>query len=122
MAAILLFPWPSARSPSPSRPYFFVDDAALGPSTAVKLNHTFSSLLGHVVEGWTSLSTLILVLGSMQLILFGLLGEYVGRLYLESKRRPLFVIDEIRTGESVSTSAPYQISGERRDASGGTPN
>src|SRR5690348_9950614 len=51
MVAIPLFPWTSARSPSPSRPHFFVDDAALGPSTAVKLNHTFSSLLGHVVEG-----------------------------------------------------------------------
>ena len=56
---------------------------------------------GHVVEGWTSLSTLVLVLGSMQLILFGLLGEYVGRLYLEAKRRPLFVIDQVLTQNTL---------------------
>jgi polyisoprenyl-phosphate glycosyltransferase len=95
----------------------------LGFLSLLMLGYTLGSwAFGHVVEGWTSLSTLILVLGSMQLILFGLLGEYVGRLYLESKRRPLFVIDEIRTGENVSVSAPYQIAGERRGISGETLN
>jgi dolichol-phosphate mannosyltransferase len=87
------------------------------------LGYTLGSwAFGHVVEGWTSLSTLVLLLGSMQLILFGLLGEYVGRLYLESKRRPLFVIDEIRTGENVSASAPYYAADDRRSAPGETPN
>jgi polyisoprenyl-phosphate glycosyltransferase len=91
----------------------------LGFLSLLMLGYTLGSwAFGHVVEGWTSLSTLILVLGSMQLILFGLLGEYVGRLYLESKRRPLFVIDEIRTGENVSGSAPYHIVGERPGISG----
>jgi glycosyltransferase involved in cell wall biosynthesis len=91
----------------------------LGFLSLLMLGYTLGSwAFGHVVEGWTSLSTLILVLGSMQLILFGLLGEYVGRLYLESKRRPLFVIDEIRTGENVSAAAPYQIAAERRGVSG----
>ena len=52
---------------------------------------------GHVVEGWTSLLTVVLILGSTQLFLFGILGEYVGRLYLETKRRPLFVIDQVLT-------------------------
>ena len=61
--------------------------------------------LGHVVEGWTSLLTVVLILGSTQLILFGLLGEYVGRLYLETKRRPLFVIDQVLT-QSKSAAAP----------------
>ncbi|HEX3503533.1 MAG TPA: glycosyltransferase family 2 protein [Xanthobacteraceae bacterium] len=91
----------------------------LGFLSLLMLGYTLGSwAFGHVVEGWTSLSTLILVLGSMQLILFGLLGEYVGRLYLESKRRPLFVIDEIRTGENVSMPPAAYISGERHDASG----
>jgi glycosyltransferase involved in cell wall biosynthesis len=95
----------------------------LGFLSLLMLGYTLGSwAFGHVVEGWTSLSTLILLLGSMQLILFGLLGEYVGRLYLESKRRPLFVIDEIRTGENVSAAAPYQIAAERRGASGETLN
>jgi glycosyltransferase involved in cell wall biosynthesis len=95
----------------------------VGFLSLLMLGYTLGSwAFGHVVEGWTSLSTLILVLGSMQLILFGLLGEYVGRLYLESKRRPLFVIDEIRTGDNAATSSPYQIAGEPRGARGETLN
>ena len=91
----------------------------LGFLSLLMLGYTLGSwAFGHVVEGWTSLSTLILVLGSMQLILFGLLGEYVGRLYLESKRRPLFVIDEIRTGEAVAMPAVHDVPNERRSAAG----
>lgn len=85
----------------------------LGFLSLLMLGYTLGSwAFGHVVEGWTSLSTLVLLLGSMQLILFGLLGEYVGRLYLESKRRPLFVIDEIRTGADAPMPASYPIPGE----------
>ena len=91
----------------------------LGFLSLLMLGYTLGSwAFGHVVEGWTSLSTLVLVLGSMQLILFGLLGEYVGRLYLESKRRPLFVIDEIRTGDNAAMSSPYQVAGEPRGSRG----
>jgi dolichol-phosphate mannosyltransferase len=62
----------------------------------------------HVVSGWTSLTTIVLILGSLQLILFGLLGEYIGRMYIESKRRPLFTIDRIVTHdtESLTTVQP----------------
>lgn len=71
---------------------------ALGCLSLLMVGYTLGSwALGHVVEGWTSLLTVVLVLGSTQLILFGLLGEYVGRLYLETKRRPLFVIDQVLT-------------------------
>ncbi len=70
----------------------------LGCFSLLMLGYTLGSwALGHVVEGWTSLLTVVLILGSTQLILFGLLGEYVGRLYLETKRRPLFVIDQVLT-------------------------
>jgi polyisoprenyl-phosphate glycosyltransferase len=70
----------------------------LGILSFLALSYTLGSwALGHVVEGWTSLLTVVLILGSTQLILFGLLGEYIGRLYLETKRRPLFVIDQVLT-------------------------
>jgi polyisoprenyl-phosphate glycosyltransferase len=70
----------------------------LGVLSILALGYTLGSwALGRVVEGWTSLLTVVLILGSTQLILFGLLGEYVGRLYLETKRRPLFVIDQVLT-------------------------
>ena len=51
--------------------------------------------LGHTVEGWTSLAVIILALGSVQMFVAGVMGEYLGRLYIESKHRPLFVIQEV---------------------------
>jgi hypothetical protein len=47
------------------------------------------------VAGWTSIMTVVLLLGSAQLAVLGIIGEYLGRLCLEAKRRPLFVIDKI---------------------------
>lgn len=54
--------------------------------------------LGHTVLGWTSVMTVILLLGSAQLIVIGVVGEYLGRLCLEAKQRPLYVIDQIARG------------------------
>ncbi|MGR9000414.1 MAG: glycosyltransferase family 2 protein [Gammaproteobacteria bacterium] len=51
--------------------------------------------LGKTIEGWTSLAVIILALGSVQLFVAGVMGEYLGRLYIESKGRPLFVIQEV---------------------------
>src|ERR1700682_216708 len=70
---------------------------------------------GRVVDGWTSLTTIVLILGSLQLILFGLLGEYVGRMYIEQKQRPLFTIDRIVTQktESPMTAQPERLHASR---------
>jgi len=54
--------------------------------------------LGDVLPGWTSLASIILILGSVQLLVLGVFGEYLGRMYLESKRRPLFIVNEIAGG------------------------
>jgi dolichol-phosphate mannosyltransferase len=56
--------------------------------------------IGHSVEGWTSLAVIVLLLGSIQLLVAGVMGEYLGRLYLESKGRPLFIIQEIASSPS----------------------
>jgi polyisoprenyl-phosphate glycosyltransferase len=54
-----------------------------------------SWIMGTVVPGWTSVIIVVLILGSSQLLLLGVTGEYIGRLYLEAKRRPLFIIDKV---------------------------
>ncbi len=62
---------------------------------------------GLVVQGWTSVATLVLLIGGVQLMVLGVFGEYLGRLYIEAKRRPLFVVDCVlaRTEDEQTTLA-----------------
>jgi dolichol-phosphate mannosyltransferase len=53
-------------------------------------------LQGHTaVAGWTSLMATILLVASLQFFVLGMIGEYVGRLFIEQKRRPLFIVDRV---------------------------
>ena len=64
---------------------------------------------GNNVKGWTFLAVIILALGSAQMLMIGIIGEYLGRLYVESKGRPLFIIQEI-----VSSTAPLELKNFRK--------
>jgi dolichol-phosphate mannosyltransferase len=55
-----------------------------------------SWLSGNVLPGWTSLAAIMLILGSVQLFVLGVFGEYLGRMYIETKRRPLYIVNEVR--------------------------
>lgn len=69
---------------------------ALGVISFLLLFYTLGSwVAGQALSGWTSIATIMLVIGSAQLMTLGMLGEYLGRLYIESKRRPLFVIADM---------------------------
>ena len=48
---------------------------------------------GGTVRGWTSLVVSIWALGGLQLLAIGIIGEYIGKIYLETKRRPRYIIE-----------------------------
>jgi dolichol-phosphate mannosyltransferase len=50
---------------------------------------------GGTLPGWTSLASIVLIMGSVQLLVLGIFGEYLGRMYMESKQRPLYIVNEI---------------------------
>jgi len=51
-------------------------------------------LLGNPTSGWTSLMAVILFLGGVQLLTIGILGKYISKIYMETKKRPLYLIKE----------------------------
>ncbi len=62
----------------------------------------YAWLAGHNIQGWTSLMLVVVVLGAVQMFVLALMGEYIGRLYNEAKRRPLYIVQEIEGAEGRS--------------------
>lgn len=61
---------------------------------------------GNSVQGWTSLASIVLILGSTQLLVLGIFGEYLGRMYIESKQRPLFIVKQIHGAPAKPIKEP----------------
>ena len=59
------------------------------------------AILGHSVAGWASTTCIVCFVGGIQLISLGVIGEYIGKIYMESKHRPRYIISE-------RTWAPYE--------------
>lgn len=53
-----------------------------------------SYFTGHSVSGWASLITSIWAIGGLQLLAIGIIGEYIGKVFLETKSRPRYIIEE----------------------------
>jgi len=64
-----------------------------------------SWISGGTVLGWASITALILILGSVQLLMLGIFGEYLGRMYMESKQRPLYLVDEVYRQPDMAAEA-----------------
>ena len=69
------------------------------------------------VQGWPSLMTVVLFLGGLQLVALGIIGEYLGRLYMEAKQRPLYLIREMHGPAPPvgGTSVPKPFAEKLRD-------
>ena len=73
--------------------------AASGLAFLYLLTVFVQKLLGYTVQGWATIMVALLFLGGTQLICLGIIGEYVGRIYSESKRRPLYIVEEVLGAE-----------------------
>ena len=49
---------------------------------------------GHTIQGWTSIVVSVWAIGGLQLLAIGVIGEYIGKIYLETKSRPKFIVEE----------------------------
>lgn len=66
-----------------------------GMAIAIAIYIVVSILSNNVVPGWASLAFIVTFFSSAQLLCVGIIGEYVGRTYMQVKSRPLFMVDEV---------------------------
>lgn len=59
------------------------------------------------IKGWSSMISIILVFNGFTLFILGILGEYIGRIYDETKGRPLYIVKNVY-GEETQTKLPNQ--------------
>lgn len=68
--------------------------AAIFISIAMLIYFAIRHFTGHTVPGWTSTVFSIWILGGFQLLAIGIIGEYIGKVYLETKKRPRYIVEE----------------------------
>ena len=62
-------------------------------------------IFGAATPGWPSLAVLIVGMGGLQLLCLGIVGKYLGKIFIESKQRPMYIVKEKRLVETDSTKA-----------------
>ena len=66
-------------------------------------------LAGHYVPGWTSILVVVTFVGGVQLIVLGVIGEYIGDIHAEVKGRPLYVVGELENFPVVPELPPRAV-------------
>jgi dolichol-phosphate mannosyltransferase len=83
----------------------------------------YAWITGHSIQGWTSLMLVVVVLGAVQMFVLALMGEYIGRLYNESKRRPLYIVQDVAGGAPGEARLGYLAEATAKsDRPGGSGN
>jgi glycosyltransferase involved in cell wall biosynthesis len=67
---------------------------------AIKLAQLAGFFPALIVQGFTTIAVAMLCLGGIQLICLGIIGEYLARIYREVKRRPLYLVDQVRSSSN----------------------
>ena len=86
-------------SVKPIRLVFFAGVIVFAVSLIMLLYALIAKLAGHTTAGWTSLMGSIWLIGGVQLLSLGIVGEYIGKIYNETKRRPRFIIESVLNKE-----------------------
>jgi polyisoprenyl-phosphate glycosyltransferase len=72
----------------------------------------------HLVQGWASLMVVVLVLGGAQMLMLGVLGEYLWRAFDESRRRPRYVIERLCGSRALTGTEQTRFESGMRAADG----
>ncbi len=82
----------------------------------------FGFFTGRAVQGWTSTMLVVVGLGAVQMFVLGMIGEYLGRLYVEVKRRPLYIVSDVIGGAREGSRLGHRADqAGRNTASNDTP-
>ena len=65
-----------------------------------------SYFTGNVEPGWTSLILSLWFLGGLNLLAIGLVGQYIGKIYMEVKHRPRYNVEKVLSSETETDNAP----------------
>ena len=70
----------------------------------------YQHFTSNVPQGWTSMIAVVLLLGGVQLLSLGIIGQYVARIFEETKQRPLYLVDEaVEYAQNVPAEAPTPV-------------
>jgi dolichol-phosphate mannosyltransferase len=117
LSKMLAFAWTAATSfsPLPLRIGTWLGVIVTLAGLGVAIHAVLAKIFGwFVVPGWSSLTVLVSVLGGATLMSIGVVGEYVGKLYEQTKNRPLYIVaqtvnvgTEQKTGAETRSHAGY---------------
>ena len=100
---MLAFAWEGLTSLSvkPIRMIMTLGSAIFLVSIAMLIYSLVRHAMGATLVGWTSTVVSIWAIGGLQLLAIGIIGEYIGKVYLETKQRPKFIVEEYLKDEDA---------------------